>query len=155
MPLWSLTLERVLKLQKEAEQKQKELDVMVATSERVLWERDLDLFSETYAEFVQMEDDKVNMRPVSKGKRAKKPSTVRKQKVKKESDDDEEFVQSTKKAKAEPKKAAAKKEEEKKPATKKEEEKKPATKKEEEKKNQRNDRRKTKTTTSYCKNKSN
>jgi len=83
MPLWSLTLERVLKLQKEAEQKQKELDVMVATSERVLWERDLDLFSETYAEFVQMEDDKVNMRPVSKGKRAKKPSTVRKQKEKK------------------------------------------------------------------------
>jgi len=104
MPLWSLTLERVLKLQKEAEQKQKELDIMVATSEKVLWERDLDLFLETYAEFVQMEDDKINMRPVSKGKRAKKPSTVRKQKVKKDNSDDEEFVQSSKKAKAKPKK---------------------------------------------------
>jgi DNA topoisomerase-2 len=41
MPLWSLTFERVQKLQKEAEQKQHEIDSLKATTEKKLWTDEL------------------------------------------------------------------------------------------------------------------
>ena len=44
MPLWSLTLEKVQKLQAEAAQQARLVEELTATSNRQMWARDLEVF---------------------------------------------------------------------------------------------------------------
>lgn len=48
MPIWSLTLERVKKLQEQLNERKKELDELLSTSPEQFWEADLDAFLEKW-----------------------------------------------------------------------------------------------------------
>jgi DNA topoisomerase-2 len=97
MPLWSLTLEKVQKLLKEREDKEAELNVLIGTATKTLWERDLEAFlvalEDWYAEEEAIEQEGKSVKRV----KGKKPSKPRKPAARKKKDDSDEEDFGTKK----------------------------------------------------------
>ncbi|KIX03425.1 uncharacterized protein Z518_06977 [Rhinocladiella mackenziei CBS 650.93] len=70
MPLWSLTQERVEKLQKQIGDKELEIDTLMKKSKEDLWRRDLDEFISEWK--FQLEDEHNRKRNIRKGRRVSK-----------------------------------------------------------------------------------
>merc|ERR1712130_148641 len=88
MPLWSLTKEKIEKLEAERNVKKEELDILVATSLEDLWITDLDLFLTELNKFEkekekEKKDDEKLRRQHSRKKKKKKKKKKGKRKKKK------------------------------------------------------------------------
>jgi len=101
MPLWNLTMEKVQQLIKKREAKQKELQELIDTPVKSLWERDLDAFETAYDVWAADEEALASQVIRPKKKRATK-------KRKQESDDDSEGEDYGKKSKVTKRPAIAK-----------------------------------------------
>ena len=100
MALWSLTAERVEHLRQERDVKQRELDELLGTTPKQLWERDLDAFLEEWEAFVdEMEKAERASASTAGGKKGGKKKVVAKKKKtwntdessESEEDDDDDF----------------------------------------------------------------
>eukprot|EP01133_Synstelium_polycarpum_P020247 gene20247-24276_t len=115
LPLWSLTAERVKKILAEKEAKQKELDILNATSISTMYSRDLDHFiqeldtQDQEDEFLRKKSDDLRSASQKKGKntlpKARKARVTKKKKM--DSDDEEEDSDDDYKPKATTSRAAA------------------------------------------------
>eukprot|EP01114_Cavostelium_apophysatum_P017591 TRINITY_DN526_c0_g1_i1.p1 TRINITY_DN526_c0_g1~~TRINITY_DN526_c0_g1_i1.p1 ORF type:complete len:1536 (+),score=661.88 TRINITY_DN526_c0_g1_i1:185-4792(+) len=107
MQLWNLTMERVQKLIDERNAKEAELKTLIGTSELVMWERDLDAFTEAFDAWDEEQKEIASAVPKKGAGRKKAPPKKRKKE-----DSDDEFENAAKKAKrpAAPKPAATKQE---------------------------------------------
>merc|ERR1712130_286164 len=88
MPLWSLTKEKIEKLEAERNVKKEELDILVATSLEDLWITDLDLFLTELNKFEkekekERNDDEKLRRQHSRKKKKKKKKKMKREKKKK------------------------------------------------------------------------
>ena len=70
MPLWSLTLERVEKLQRQIGDKEVEIDALIKKSREDLWTTDLDDFIAEWR--FQLEDERLRQKNIIKGRRGSK-----------------------------------------------------------------------------------
>ena len=70
MPLWSLTLERVEKLQRQIGDKEVEIDTLIKKSRKDLWKTDLDDFIAEWR--FQLEDERLRQKNIIKGRRGSK-----------------------------------------------------------------------------------
>ncbi|MCQ2816686.1 MAG: hypothetical protein MJ252_05395 [archaeon] len=85
MPLWSLTYEKVEELQKQKEDKEKELAEAEATTIETMWLKDMDEFIEVLDEYeAQEEEDRLYAAKVMKDDNGKKRRRRRKKKDKSE-----------------------------------------------------------------------
>ncbi|KAL9654530.1 hypothetical protein ABK040_006595 [Willaertia magna] len=60
MPLWSLTLEKVKKLEKERDNKEQEVEVLRNTKVETIWEKELDKFVEQLAKTEEKEEKEID-----------------------------------------------------------------------------------------------
>lgn len=87
MALWSLTQERVEKLQRQIGEKEQEIDILLEKSKEDLWRADLDDFIAEW--HLQLEEEQNRQRQIRKGRRtSKKFATAVKAGKKRKGDDD-------------------------------------------------------------------
>jgi len=105
MPLWSLTQERVERLQRQMGEKEHEIDSLLEKSKEDLWQTDLDDFLAEW--HTQLEDEKDRAKQIRKGRRTSKKFAVSQPASKKQKGDESDFEDDYKAPKA--KKAAVSK----------------------------------------------
>ncbi|KAK5937055.1 DNA topoisomerase 2 [Knufia obscura] len=105
MALWSLTQERVERLQRQMGEKEQEIDSLLEKSKEDLWDADLDDFIAEWR--FQLEDEKKRAGQIRKGRRTSKKFAMSKPASKKRKDeDDDDFEEASRAPKAKKQKAA-------------------------------------------------